>query len=147
GCNPEDAVRAAVSAAQDAVVEVPWATGPAVTAPACTFVAAVWDGHTITVCGIGDSRAYWIGSSTNAVLTDDDSWVQEMMDAGLLNEGSYGADPRAHVITRWLGADAPDEPFPIRTFAPGEPGQLVLCSDGLWNYAPLAPELAALVSG
>ena len=53
-------------------------------------------------------------------------------------------DPRAHMITRWLGADAPDLAPGITTFAPTHPGRVVVCSDGLWNYTPAAHELAAL---
>ena len=54
-------------------------------------------------------------------------------------------DAQAHAITRWLGADAPDEPYLVETFVPEEPGRLVVCSDGLWNYAPSASAIADLV--
>jgi serine/threonine protein phosphatase PrpC len=96
------------------------------------------------VCGIGDSRAYWIGSSSR-LLTVDDSWAQEQIDAGTMTAADAGADSRAHGITRWLGADAPDEPYPVVSFAPDGPGRLVVCSDGLWNYAPGASDIAELV--
>jgi serine/threonine protein phosphatase PrpC len=145
GSDPEHAMVAAVAAAQDAVLDVPWEPTDSLAAPSSTFVAAVWDGRAVTVCGIGDSRAYWIGASTNAQLTLDDSWAREAVDAGVMTEKAAEADPRAHAITRWLGADAPDEPVPIQQFEPTEPGRLIVCSDGLWNYAPAADELAALV--
>ena len=45
-------------------------------------VAAVWDGATVTVGWVGDSRAYWIGATSARQLTADDSWAQEQVDAG-----------------------------------------------------------------
>ncbi len=57
------------------------------------------------------------------------------------------ADPRAHVITAWLGADAPElAPRVVSFVAPG-PGWLILCSDGLWNSWAEADEFGALVRG
>ena len=73
------------------------------------------------------------------LLTRDDSWAQEQVDAGLADAAARpAADPRAHAITRWLGADAPDEPPGVRPSSPPGAGRLVVCSDGLWNYAPTA---------
>ncbi len=72
--------------------------------------ARVWDGDEVTVGSLGDSRAYWIGADGARRLTVDDSWAREQVDAGVLDERDAEADPRAHAITRWLGADAPDEP-------------------------------------
>jgi serine/threonine protein phosphatase PrpC len=134
----------AVAAAHEAVMRVPWRRARSLAAPACTFVGAVWDHTTITLCGIGDSRAYWIGASSR-LLTVDDSWAQEQVDAGTMSEEDAGADSRAHGITRWLGADAPDEPYPVTSFRPDEAGRLIVCSDGLWNYAPSASAIAELV--
>jgi len=58
--------------------------------------------------------------------------------------------PHAHVLTRWLGAEAADlendpdrAPHVERYSAPG-PGVLLTCSDGLWNYLPDAADLARL---
>jgi serine/threonine protein phosphatase PrpC len=50
----------------------------------------------------------------------------------------------AHTITRWLGRDADPAWTPrLSQFRPDGPGRLVLCSDGLWNYAETAAEVAA----
>jgi serine/threonine protein phosphatase PrpC len=142
---PEPAMRAAAAVAQRAVRGVPWAPETRLAAPSCTFVAAVWDGRQVTVGSIGDSRAYWIDGEAQQLLTVDDSWVQEQVDAGLMTEPEAAGDPRAHQITRWLGADAPEGPPAITVFVPQRPGRLVVCSDGLWNYASAAGDIAALV--
>lgn len=139
------AVDTAMHAAQDAVSRVPWQPARDRSAPSCTAVVAVWDGRAVTVCGVGDSRAYWVGATTAERLTVDDSWAQEQVDSGAMTEDEADADRRAHQITRWLGVDAPDEPYIVRRFVPPEPGRLVVCSDGCWNYIASAAAFAEAV--
>jgi serine/threonine protein phosphatase PrpC len=62
-------------------------------------------------------------------------------------EAAAEADERAHSITRWLGADAPENPPNVVTFLPEGSGRIVVCSDGLWNYASTAEQLAARLDG
>jgi serine/threonine protein phosphatase PrpC len=140
-----DAMVAAVGAAQRAVRSIPWAPGPDRHAPSCTLVAALDDGVQITLCSIGDSRAYWVTDGGVELLTRDDSWCSEQVDAGLMSEEEAARDERAHMITGWLGADAPDRPLDIHTLGLDRPGRLVLCTDGLWNFLPGTVEIDALV--
>jgi len=131
----EAATIRAILAANDAVRDVPWMdTDASLAAPSCTVVAAIWDGTSITVGWAGDSRAYWVGPDGAVRLTVDHSWAREQVDAGLMTPEVAGADRRAHAITRWLGADAPDDVAQVTTYRPTTPGRLVVCSDGLWNY-------------
>ncbi|MHA6618066.1 PP2C family protein-serine/threonine phosphatase [Pseudonocardia sp. DLS-67] len=130
--------------------------------PSCTLVAAVVQpgagddpengaetgtehGVSITVGWVGDSRAYWLAGPDAAeparLLTVDHSWAVEMVAMGALDMDAAMADPRAHAITRWLGAGGEPEPDVV-TLRPAGPGLLLLCSDGLWNYLPGAAELA-----
>jgi len=115
--------------------------------PSCTLVAAVWDGTTLTLASIGDSRAYWLAPGSSRVLTVDDSWVQEQVHAGAMSESTAMGMPLAHGINNWLGADAPDLPSELTAFVPPGPGHVVLCSDGLWNHIPQPSALEALVTG
>jgi serine/threonine protein phosphatase PrpC len=66
-----------------------------------------------------------------------------MVAAGVLDAHTAMRDPRAHAITRWLGGGNVPEPG-TTTLSPSAPGVLLLCTDGLWNYEPDAPDLAAL---
>lgn len=144
----EAMVRAA-AAAQAAVLTVP-GDRPEIS-PSCTFVAAVAplrnqvpappEGHQVVLGWLGDSRAYWVGSAAE-VLTRDHSWATELIASGTPPAEAH-AHPRAHTITRWLGAEAPDIVPEVRTFAVPEPGMVLVCSDGLWNYAEDAAELRA----
>jgi serine/threonine protein phosphatase PrpC len=137
-------VEQAMAAADDAVGRVPWLGADHGDAPACTIVAAVWDGDAVTVGWAGDSRAYWIGETESLRLTVDHSWAQQQVDAELLERAAAEADPRAHAITRWLGADAPAS-GQVAVHHPSGRGSIVVCSDGLWNYAGEVEELGPLV--
>jgi serine/threonine protein phosphatase PrpC len=137
--------KAAVAAAQQALagLDEPGLGDP----PSATFVSAVMTTEEVTLCWLGDSRAYWLGSGTGAGakrLTHDDSLAGEMVAAGLVSEAAAMALPGAHVVTGWVGADSPGGPPHVATFTPPGPGVLLLCSDGLWNYRPEAAGLAGL---
>jgi serine/threonine protein phosphatase PrpC len=111
----------------------------------CTFVAAVVEQDLLVVGSVGDSRAYWLPDVGTAIaLTLDDSFAQAQIASGVPRiEAETG--PQAHAITRWLGVDAPDHKPTTATMALAEPGWLLVCSDGLWNYCSTAQDLAALV--
>jgi serine/threonine protein phosphatase PrpC len=139
----EASVRAA-ALAREAVAAL---AGPAGESPAATFVSAVLAGGTVTLCWLGDSRAYWLdaGDAASArLLTRDDSLAEEMVALGLLPESEALTSPQAHVVTRWIGPDAEALVPHVTEFSPPGRGVLMLCSDGLWNYAPDAASLAAL---
>jgi serine/threonine protein phosphatase PrpC len=140
--------RAAVAAAQEAVVGLDEPGGaPDTDPPSATFVSAVMTGDAVTLCWLGDSRAYWLGAGPEPVaerLTTDDSVAGQMIAAGLLSEADALALPQAHVVTGWVGADAAGTAPHVATFSPPGPGVLLLCSDGLWNYQPEAAKLAEL---
>jgi serine/threonine protein phosphatase PrpC len=140
-----DATENAIHAAQQAVLEVPWTPHPGRDMPSCTLVSAACRDGELAIGWVGDSRAYWIAGESSRQLTVDDSWAQEQVTAGLMSSVQAGSDPRAHSITRWLGADAPEDPPQLLTLRPTEPGRLVLCSDGLWNYTPNATDIATLL--
>lgn len=112
----------------------------------CTFVAAVVEQDLLVVGSVGDSRAYWLPDSGAATaLTLDDSFAQMQIAAGVPRDEAESG-PQAHAITRWLGVDAPDHKPTTATMTLAEPGWLLVCSDGLWNYCSPAEDLAALVA-
>ncbi|CAL9422341.1 hypothetical protein SUDANB106_01897 [Streptomyces sp. enrichment culture] len=149
GADPRQAMHDALVAASEAVNALaPEPRDPVENAPACTIVGAVVAADLLTVGWIGDSRAYWVPedrSTAPARLTEDDSWAAQMVAAGLMEEAEAYADTRAHAITGWLGADAYEIDPHTASFAPDRPGVVVVCTDGLWNYAESAEEMAAAV--
>jgi serine/threonine protein phosphatase PrpC len=148
----ESAMRGAIGVAAAAVAALAadgTAPVPGHNAPACTVVSAVAAAGVVTVGWVGDSRAYWIPDDRDGAepyrLTEDDSWASGMIAAGLMSEAEAYADARAHAITGWLGADAEEVVPHTVAFTPHVPGVLVICTDGLWNYAEAATDLADLV--
>jgi serine/threonine protein phosphatase PrpC len=141
--------RSAVSAAREAVADLAEApsSGGSKDPPSATFVSAVMTAEAVTLCWLGDSRAYWLGAGPGAAaerLTLDDSLAGEMVAAGLLSETDALALPQAHVVTGWVGADLDGAVPHVARFEPPGPGALLLCSDGLWNYQPKAAKLAGM---
>jgi serine/threonine protein phosphatase PrpC len=144
GSDPAAASAGAVDHAREAVAALASADGDS---PAATFVSAVLTAEAVTLCWLGDSRAYWLGSGpvpASERLTADDSVAAEMVAAGLVSESEALTLPQAHVVTRWIGADVGEIRPHVVTFKPPGPGVLLLCSDGLWNYEPDAAELARM---
>lgn len=144
GTDPADSSEAAVAAAREAVAGLAGAAGET---PAATYVSAVVSGGTVTLCWMGDSRAYWLDATPDPAaqqLTRDDSLAEEMVAQGLLPEAEALESPQAHVVTRWIGIGAREAVPHVAQFALPGPGALLICSDGLWNYDPDGGKLAAL---
>ncbi|TQK44658.1 serine/threonine protein phosphatase PrpC [Streptomyces sp. SLBN-118] len=158
GTHPQQAMHEAIVAAADAVNSLAAGSGEAEAmehhphrhqnAPACTIVGAVAAGGLLVVGWVGDSRAYWVPddrSGPPARLTEDDSWAAQMVAAGLMSEAEAYADERAHAITGWLGADAYELEPHTASFKPDRSGVVVVCTDGLWNYAEAAEDMARAI--
>jgi PPM family protein phosphatase len=140
------AIVEAIQAAVEAVIQVEWTTRVKRVDPSCTLVSAVCRGSDITVGWVGDSRAYWFDREDALQLTVDDSFAEEGIAKGLLTPEQAAKSPFLHSITHWVGPDAPERPPRTVSLRPERPGRLVLCTDGLWNYAPSADELARLIA-
>ncbi|WP_330296445.1 protein phosphatase 2C domain-containing protein [Streptomyces sp. NBC_00503] len=148
GAHPQEAMHEAILAAAAAVNALAPEVPGAQNAPACTLVGAVVSGGLLTIGWVGDSRAYWVPDDRAALprrLTEDDSWAAQMVAAGLMGEAEAYADVRAHAITGWLGADAYDLEPHTATFKPDHDGVIVVCTDGLWNYAESARDMAQVL--
>ncbi|MET9435644.1 PP2C family serine/threonine-protein phosphatase [Streptomyces sp. NPDC006551] len=157
GTHPQQAMHEAIVAAAEAVNALAEQPGQDAmehdphrhqNAPACTIVGAVVADGLLIVGWVGDSRAYWVPDDRTAPpvrLTQDDSWAAQMVAAGLMNEAEAYADERAHAITGWLGADAYELDPHTAAFKPDRSGVVVVCTDGLWNYAEAAEDMARVV--
>jgi serine/threonine protein phosphatase PrpC len=155
--NPTAAMHQAILAAHVAVCALPddeeRIPDPAKDQPpGCTLVAAlVRDGHA-TIGWVGDSRAYRLAPDLTQLLTHDHSWFNAVVDAGEMSPLEAAASPNCNAILRAVGPLNFDEGAPHQAptadvvqcdLLPGH--MLLLCSDGLWKYAPDAAELADLV--
>ncbi len=136
---------AAADEAHSATVAVARTLGNPTEPPSCTFIAAVDEGELVSVAWCGDSRAYWMPDDGLALqLMTDHSLGAEAMKAGK-SRVEAEADPAFHTITRWLGADSVDPTAEVVSHTLVGSGWLLLCSDGLWNYASEADALCGVL--
>lgn len=102
-----------------------------------TLTAMLFFGGRAFVGHVGDSRAYLYRDGKAQQLTDDHSWVQEQVRAGLLTEEEARESRFRHIITRSVGFEpdvqADGEIWPVQA---GD--CYLLCSDGLSNYLDVA---------
>jgi protein phosphatase len=97
-----------------------------------TVVAAVHRpyGQSLTICHVGDSRAYRLRQGELTLLTQDHSWVHEQVAAGFLTEEAARSHPLKNVVTQALGGSSQPRVDILETEI--EAGDLyLLCSDGL----------------
>jgi len=145
GKDPKALMRAAILTGHEAICDLMPAGTGGDDRPLTTIVAALADSGTATIGWAGDSRAYLL-TGAGKLLTRDDSWVNWVVERGDMTEAQAMRSANSHAIVHCLGdPDDPPEPHVVTaTLSPGE--RLLLCSDGLWNYAPKPSALMALTS-
>jgi serine/threonine protein phosphatase PrpC len=109
-----------------------------------TLTAAAFHDQHLTICHVGDSRAYVYRDGRARQLTEDHSWIQEQVRAGLLSPDDAMVSRFRNIITRSVGFEPSVEPDLITV--PVEAGDCyLLCSDGLSNYLS-AEEIGAVLT-
>lgn len=96
-----------------------------------TFVGAMVTEDQVCIANVGDSRLYCLRDSGELEqVTEDNSVVQELLNAGEITEEEARNHPRRHMITRALGSD---EELEVDLYEIPWLGirMLLLCSDGL----------------
>lgn len=97
-----------------------------------TLVALLLQGRQAAIVNVGDSRAYYVGSSGIRQVTTDHSLVQLMIARGELSPEKAKRYPGKNLITRAIGTE-PQVECDIfhRTAERGD--SFLLCTDGLSN--------------
>lgn len=98
-----------------------------------TYVGLSFEGGSVTVTNIGDSRAYLMRSGVLRRLSRDHTAIQRLLDMGVINAEQAKTHKARHQITQHIGL-YPDEliiePFTDNiSVLPGD--MYLLCSDGL----------------
>jgi serine/threonine protein phosphatase PrpC len=110
---------------------------------ATTAAALLINKGTPVVAHVGDSRLYRWRAGTLVQITQDHSWVNEQVRAGVLTETDAKSHPWRHVVTRALsGGEDPDVEITEVEIKPGD--RLLICSDGLSGVVP-ADRLAEII--
>jgi protein phosphatase len=95
------------------------------------------------VAHVGDSRVYRIRPGSVEQVTKDHSYVQRMIDSGILTPEQAEEHPDANMLMRCLGG-RPDVEVDVIGPEPILAGdRYLLCSDGLWGQVN-AVEIAAM---
>lgn len=99
-----------------------------------TLVALTLHGDdTITIANVGDSRAYWLRGEYMSQITQDHSFVEDLVRQGKLTSEEAAVHPQRNILTRAVGIGAEIE---VDRFTVEEPmigDRFLLCSDGLFN--------------
>lgn len=90
----------------------------------------VLENNSIVVAHVGDSRVYMWHEGALSRLSKDHSYVQELVDEGIVSIEEARTHPRRNIVTRALGIDANVE-VEANTFSVTVGAWYVLCSDGL----------------
>ena len=99
---------------------------------ATTLTALRLDGSSIVVLNIGDSRAYGVRGGAWLRVTRDDSYVQELVDAGHLTDDEALHHPQRSIVLQALSGGAFTPTVEVRDVAAGD--RYLVCTDGLTDY-------------
>ncbi|MGH9512933.1 MAG: Stp1/IreP family PP2C-type Ser/Thr phosphatase [Terriglobales bacterium] len=98
----------------------------------CTAIALV--GLQLYYAHVGDSRLYLIRDNKISRLTRDHSYVNRLVETGLISSEEAETHPHRNVLTAAVGAGteiAPEHPAAALALAGND--VLLLCTDGLWG--------------
>ncbi len=132
GDDPESLIRDAVAAARinlrHGVRDDPSRDGMAT-----TLTVVVGDGDRVLLGHVGDSRAYLYRDGRLDQISRDHTYVQTLVDSGLVSRDEMAFHPWRNVVLRSLQASPEDELTDVDVLEvdtrPGD--RLLLCSDGL----------------
>jgi protein phosphatase len=119
------AIEKANERVMSAVAAQPWLKGMGT-----TVVAGLLNEKILSLAHVGDSRAYLYRQGELTLLTDDHSWVQEQVSAGILTEEEAKTHPLKNVVTRALGGGPSVSPD-LREMEFSKGDAFLFCSDGL----------------
>jgi PPM family protein phosphatase len=107
-----------------------------------TLVSALDCGGKLAVASVGDSRCYLFQGGSLQLVTEDQTWVQEVGRHLGLEEAALRTHPMRHVLTMAIGADVHLRVHGY-TVDPAPGAEVMLCSDGLHGVVgPLKIEQA-----
>lgn len=97
-----------------------------------TFTSLMFTDEYVSLCHIGDSRAYRIRNNAMEQLTEDHTFVNDLVKMGRLTPDQAAISPFRHCLNRFLGREF-GVPVDLETIDICPNDIFVLCSDGLCN--------------
>src|SRR5689334_14166505 len=128
-----DALHRALELANGKIAETV-AADPDLQGMGTTLTAVIFSGDRAALAHVGDSRAYLLREGRLNQLTKDDTYVQMLVDQGLIRPEEAGSHPRRAVVTQALQGEPVSPSYVIVEPEPGD--RWLLCSDGLTTVVP-----------
>ncbi|WP_437580255.1 PP2C family protein-serine/threonine phosphatase [Sorangium sp. So ce887] len=111
-----------------------------------TLTAICVHGTEAHVAEVGDSRAYLIRNGQILQITHDQSFVQALIDAGMIQPEEAEQHPMRSMLLQAMGLD-PDVKASVARLELRRDDRLLLCSDGLSNKLSAGDMLAVIERG
>ncbi|HSI05208.1 MAG TPA: Stp1/IreP family PP2C-type Ser/Thr phosphatase, partial [Myxococcota bacterium] len=109
----------------------------------CTVVLIA--GHNKGILGhVGDSRLYVVRQNMVHQLSDDHTYVNELVKRGALSREQARNHPQGNVLSRALGVQ-PTVPVDTMIFDIDAGDTYLMCSDGLYNYYADPTEITKVI--
>ncbi|HEY3529916.1 MAG TPA: protein phosphatase 2C domain-containing protein [Nocardioides sp.] len=102
---------------------------PALSGTSTTATVALFDGVTLAMGHVGDSRAYLFRAREISQLTTDHTFVQSLIDEGRISEEDARTHPHRNLILKALDGVHDVDPD-LFTVELAESDRILLCSDG-----------------
>ena len=109
-----------------------------------TIVALTVQDNKVSIAHVGDSRAYLLRGGKFQQITQDHSWVEEQVRAGLMSRDEALFAKGRNVLSRAIGQEEAVQ-VDLNALELLDGDRLLLCSDGLYGMVA-DEEIAALVS-
>ncbi|WP_054751564.1 Stp1/IreP family PP2C-type Ser/Thr phosphatase [Piscibacillus salipiscarius] len=97
-----------------------------------TVVATVYFDDNVVVAHVGDSRLYHVKKDEVIQITEDHSFVQQLVNNGELTEEEAEAHPKKNVLLQAIGTDQ-NIRIDVNKFEWSNSDYVLSCSDGLSN--------------
>jgi serine/threonine protein phosphatase PrpC len=104
-------------------------TDPNLQGMGTTLTAVLFSGTQAALAHVGDSRAYLLRDGRLNQLTKDDTYVQMLVDQGVIRPEEAQSHPRRAVVTQALQGDPVSPAYVVVPPRAGD--RWLLCSDGL----------------
>lgn len=110
----------------------------------CTVTCAIIYGDVAIIANVGDSRTYLFREGKLSQITDDHSYVGQLVREGLLEPEEIFDHEQRNVITRALG-NKPEVHADLASWSLESGDRLLLCSDGVWEMIRDPEEIAQML--
>lgn len=104
---------------------------------ATTLIMMYLSDTSANVLNVGDSRVYLFRGGSVKQITEDHTFVNDLVKRGIITEDEAKSHPDRNMITKAIGADRTVDPD-FYSFAVQPEDVILLCTDGLYNE--LTPE-------